>query len=105
VLREVGYVLVDVDVDVDVDVGVSDIELGERLAGGGTAAGGGALAHGKDHMIGLVNGGPGDARCRARGLHPRPGMRRRCGRPRFGGSGAVVDHAALAWRLPTVSDT
>jgi hypothetical protein len=26
-------------------------------------------------------------------------------RPRFGGSGAVVDHAALAWRLPTVSDT
>ena len=24
--------------------------------------------------------------------------------PRFRGSGAVVDHAALAWRLPTISD-
>ena len=49
VLREVDYVYVDVGADV--------VELGERLAGGGTAAGGGALAHGKDHMIGLVNGG------------------------------------------------
>ena len=25
--------------------------------------------------------------------------------PRFGGSGAVLDHAALAWRLATISDT
>ena len=50
VLREVGYV-------VTCTWASDDIELGERLAGGGTAGGGGALAHGKDHMIGLVNGG------------------------------------------------